>query len=86
MWLHSYQGEGVARRLVEVLVQEAYRQGLTYVFACTTQAGAQRLCVLQGFQRVAPDAVAAEKWHEYDPARRAQVTVYQRDLASNDAL
>jgi N-acetylglutamate synthase-like GNAT family acetyltransferase len=76
-----YQGEGVGGRLVEALVQEAHRQGLTYVFACTTQAGAQRLFIRQGFQRVAPEAVAAGKWHGYDPARRDQVAVYRRDLA-----
>ena len=44
----------VGGRLVEALVQEAHRRGLTYVFACTTQAGAQRLFVRQGFQHVAP--------------------------------
>jgi N-acetylglutamate synthase-like GNAT family acetyltransferase len=81
-----YQGEGVGGRLVEALVQEAHRQGLTYVFACTTQAGAQRLFVRQGFQHVTPEAVAAEKWHGYDPERRAQVAVYRRDLAPDTAL
>jgi N-acetylglutamate synthase-like GNAT family acetyltransferase len=81
-----YQGEGVGGRLVEALVQEAQRQGLTYVFACTTQPGAQRLFVRQGFQRVAPEAVAAGKWHGYDPVRRAQVAVYRRDLASDAPL
>jgi N-acetylglutamate synthase-like GNAT family acetyltransferase len=78
-----YQGEGVGWRLVEALVQEAYRQGLTYVFACTTQAGAQRLFVRQGFQRVLPEAVAAAKWCGYDAARRAQVAVYRRDLTAD---
>jgi len=76
-----YQGEGVGGRLVEALIQEAHRQGLTYVFACTTQAGAQRLFARQGFQRVPPEAVAAEKWHGYDPVRRSQVAVYRRDVA-----
>jgi N-acetylglutamate synthase-like GNAT family acetyltransferase len=81
-----YQGEGVGGRLVEALVREAHRQGLTYVFACTTQPGAQRLFVRQGFQQVALEAVAAEKWHGYDPARRAQVAVYRRDLGADAAL
>jgi N-acetylglutamate synthase-like GNAT family acetyltransferase len=80
-----YQGEGIAGRLVEVLVQEAHRQGLRYVFACTTQAGAQRLFVRQGFQPVTPEDVAAEKWHDYDPVRRAQVAVYRRDLTPDAA-
>ena len=32
------------------------------------------------------EAVAAEKWHGYDPARRAQVAVYRRDLTPDTAL
>lgn len=75
-----YQGEGVGGRLVEALVQEAQRQRLTYIFACTTQPGAQRLFTRHGFQRVASDAVAAAKWQGYDPERRARVAVYRRDL------
>lgn len=77
-----YQGEGVGGRLVEALVQEATRQGLSYVFACTTQPGAQRLFVRHGFQRVTPEAVAAAKWQNYDAARRAQVAVYRRELTN----
>jgi amino-acid N-acetyltransferase len=76
-----YQGEGVGGRLVDAMVQEGKRQGLAYVFACTTQEGAQRLFTRQGFQRVAQDAVAAAKWYGYDPERRRQVAVYRRDLA-----
>jgi N-acetylglutamate synthase-like GNAT family acetyltransferase len=75
-----YQGEGVGGRLVEAMVQEGKRQSLRYVFACTTQEGAQRLFARHGFQRVPPDAVAAAKWHGYDPERRQQVAVYRRDL------
>ena len=81
-----YQGEGVGGRLVEVLVQEAHRQELTYVFTCTTQASAQRLFVRQGFQRVTPEDVAAAKWHGYDPARREQIAVYRRDLTPDATL
>jgi amino-acid N-acetyltransferase len=75
-----YQGEGVGGRLVEAMVQEGTRQGLRYVFACTTQEGAQRLFTRHGFQRVPPEAVAAAKWHGYDPARQQQVAVYRLDL------
>ena len=76
-----YQGEGVGGRLVEAMVHEGERQNLRYVFACTTQEGAQRLFARHGFQRVPPEAVAAAKWHGYDPERRQQVAVYRRDLA-----
>jgi amino-acid N-acetyltransferase len=76
-----YQGEGVGGRLIDAMVREGERQGLRYVFACTTQEGAQRLFERHGFQRVAPDAVSTAKWHGYDPERRQQVVVYRRDLA-----
>lgn len=76
-----YQGEGVGGRLVDSMVHEGKRRGFTYIFACTTQEGAQRLFARHGFQRVAPEAVAAAKWHGYDPERRQQVAVYRRDLS-----
>jgi N-acetylglutamate synthase-like GNAT family acetyltransferase len=76
-----YQGEGVGGRLVDAMVQEGERQRLRYVFACTTQEGAQRLFTRHGFQRVAPGAVATAKWHGYDAERRQQVTVYRCDLS-----
>jgi N-acetylglutamate synthase-like GNAT family acetyltransferase len=75
-----YQGEGVGGRLVDAMGQEGCKQGLSYIFACTTQEGAQRLFVRHGFQRVTSEAVAAAKWRGYDPERRQQVAVYRRDL------
>jgi N-acetylglutamate synthase-like GNAT family acetyltransferase len=81
-----YQGEGIGGRLVDFMVQEGERQGLTYIFACTTQAGAQRLFARHGFRQVPPEAVAAAKWHGYDPERRQQVAVYRRDLVPGGAM
>lgn len=75
-----FQGEGVGGRLVDALVQAAQQQGSRYVFACTTQPGAQRLFIRHGFRQVAPEAVAAAKWHGYDATRRAEVAVYRREL------
>jgi amino-acid N-acetyltransferase len=79
-----YQGEGVGGRLVDSMVHEGEKRGLAYIFACTTQEGAQRLFTRHGFQRAVPDAVAAAKWHDYDPKRRQQVAVYRRDLSSGN--
>jgi amino-acid N-acetyltransferase len=79
-----YQGEGVGGQLVEAMIQEGTKQGLTYVFACTTQEGAQRLFTRHGFQRVPSDAVAAAKWQGYDPARLQHVAVYRRELTPSN--
>ena len=37
-----YQGEGIGGRLVDQLVVEGEQQHFAYLFACTTQEGAQR--------------------------------------------
>lgn len=75
-----FQGEGIGGRLIATLIAEGERRGLTYLFASTTQEGAQRLFERQGFCRVSPDDVSAAKWRGYDPARKEQIAVYRRDL------
>ncbi|MBM4256031.1 MAG: GNAT family N-acetyltransferase [Deltaproteobacteria bacterium] len=75
-----YQGEGIGGRLVDQMVAEGEQQHLSYIFACTTQEGAQRLFERHGFRRVAPDEVTEEKWQDYNPERKQQVAVYRRDL------
>lgn len=75
-----YQGEGIGGRLVDRVVLEGERQGLAYLFACTTQDGAQRLFERHGFRRVVPDAVTAVKWQGYAPERKQQIAVFRRDL------
>jgi amino-acid N-acetyltransferase len=75
-----FQGEGIGGRLIATMIAEGERRGLTYLFASTTQEGAQRLFERQGFCRVSPDDVSAAKWRGYDPARKQQIAVYRRDL------
>jgi amino-acid N-acetyltransferase len=75
-----YQGEGIGGRLVDRVVREGERQGLSYLFACTTQDGAQRLFARHGFRRVVPDAVTEAKWQGYAPERKQQIAVFRRDL------
>jgi len=79
-----YQGEGIGGRLVNQMIIESEKQDLSYLFACTTQEGAQRLFERHGFRRVAPDAVSAIKWHGYDLERLRQIAVYRRDLPAAD--
>jgi N-acetylglutamate synthase-like GNAT family acetyltransferase len=76
-----YQGEGIGGRLVDQLVAEGERRRLSYIFACTTQDGAQRLFERHGFRRVAPEEVTEKKWQDYNPERKQQVAVYRRDLS-----
>jgi N-acetylglutamate synthase-like GNAT family acetyltransferase len=75
-----FQGEGIGSRLVATMITEGEQRGLAYLFATTTQEGAQRLFERHGFRRVTPADVAAAKWRGYDPERKQQVAVYRRNL------
>ena len=77
-----FQGEGIGGRLVATMIAEGEQRGFSYLFASTTQEGAQRLFERHGFRRVAPEDVAAAKWQGYDPERKHQVIVYRRELLS----
>ena len=79
-----YQGEGIGGRLVDQMVVEGEQQHLDYIFACTTQEGAQRLFERHGFRRVTPDEVTEKKWREYSPERKQQIAVYRRNLLGAD--
>jgi amino-acid N-acetyltransferase len=75
-----FQGEGIGGRLITTMVSEGEQRGFTYLFACTTQEGAQRLFERHGFCRVVPEDVPATKWRGYETARKQQIAVYRRDL------
>lgn len=75
-----FQGEGIGSRLVTTMIAEGEKSGFAYLFAITTQEGAQRLFEKHGFRRVRPEDIAAAKWCNYDPERRKQVSVYRREL------
>jgi amino-acid N-acetyltransferase len=77
-----FQGEGIGGRLVATMIAESEQRGFSYLFASTTQEGAQRLFERDGFQRVTPEDVPAAKWQGYDPERKHQVVVYRRELIS----
>jgi amino-acid N-acetyltransferase len=77
-----FQGEGIGGRLVAAMIAEGEQRGYSYLFASTTQEGAQRLFERYRFRRVSPVDVAAAKWQEYDPERKPHVIVYRRELPS----
>lgn len=80
-----FQGEGVGSRLIATMIAAAEQRGLSYLFAVTTQEGAQRLFERHGFRRVTPAEVTDAKWQGYDDERKHRVAVYRRDLACNGA-
>jgi len=73
-----FQGEGLGRRLVERLLEDAGRAGLRWVFACTVDRRAKAFFVDQGFQRVRTSDVPAVKWTGYDSARARRVACFRR--------
>jgi amino-acid N-acetyltransferase len=77
-----FQGEGIGGRLIATMIAEGEQRGFAYLFATTTQEGAQRLFERHGFHRVTPEDVPAAKWREYDPERKRQIIVYRRELVS----
>jgi N-acetylglutamate synthase-like GNAT family acetyltransferase len=77
-----FQGEGIGSRLVATMIAEGEQRGFSYLFASTTQDGAQRLFERHEFRRVAPEDVAAAKWQGYDAERKGHVMVYRRELLS----
>ena len=79
--LRRFHGEGIGSRLVGKAITEGRERGLTYLFACTNQAGARRLFERFEFRQVTPDAVPATKWHAYAPERKRAVSVYKREVS-----
>lgn len=75
-----FQGEGIGGRLVTTMITAGEKNGFSYLFAITTQEGAQRLFEKHGFQRVLPDDIPSTKWCDYDSERRKHVAVYRREL------
>ena len=77
-----FQGEGIGGRLIATMIAEGEQRGFAYLFATTTQEGAQRLFERHGFHRVTPEDVPSAKWQGYDPERKREVMVYRRELVS----
>jgi N-acetylglutamate synthase-like GNAT family acetyltransferase len=78
--LTRFQGEGVGGKLVERAMQDAADMGLRYVFACTTEPGAQKFFQRHGFRHVAADQVPRSKWVGYDTKRLTRVKAFRREV------
>jgi amino-acid N-acetyltransferase len=78
--LTRFLGEGVGVSLVAFALTRARELGHDYVYACTTSQRVGAFFERNGFGEVGQDAVPAERWHGYDPARRQRVRCYRADL------
>ena len=83
--LTRFLGEGVGAHLVLHALERARALGCEYVFACTISDRVAGFFERNGFQRVAPDEIPAEKWRDYDAERRAAVRCLRCDLAADAA-
>jgi amino-acid N-acetyltransferase len=77
--LTRYVGEGVGSQIVRYAIDRARREGLAYLFSCTTSDRVEAFFVRHGFRRVSPDDVPKAKWDAYDPERRARVRCLRFD-------
>lgn len=78
--LTRFQGEGVAAELTKELLKEAAARKLRYVFACTSEERAARFFERLHFRRVDAQEVPPAKWHGYDRARIARLSIFRVDL------
>jgi amino-acid N-acetyltransferase len=77
--LTRYVGEGAGGQIVRYAKQRAEREGLAYLFSCTTSDRVEAFFLRQGFRRVSPDQVPKAKWESYDPKRRLSVRCMRFD-------
>jgi amino-acid N-acetyltransferase len=78
--LTRFLGEGIGGQIVAALCEIARERGHVYIFACTTSERVAGFFERSGFARAAPNELPAEKWRDYDPARRARVLCLRRNL------
>lgn len=80
--LTRYVGEGVGGQIVRYAIECARRDGLDYIFSCTTSERVEGFFERNGFRRVTTDEVPPAKWRNYDPDRRARVRCLRFDLSA----
>jgi N-acetylglutamate synthase-like GNAT family acetyltransferase len=77
--LTRYAGEGVGSQIVRHAIETARRDGLDYLFSCTTSDRVEGFFVRNGFRRVGPEDVPKAKWQSYDRERRDRVRCLRFD-------
>jgi len=71
--ISRFHGEGVGRRLVDALDEEAARAGLDGLFAVTASDDAAAFFESCGYREVGRDSIPAAKWAGYPPERLRSV-------------
>lgn len=77
--LTRYVGEGVGAQIVQFAMKRARRDGLDYLFSCTTSDRVEAFFLRQGFRRVSSEDVPKAKWEGYDAERRERVRCMRFD-------
>ena len=75
-----FKGEGIGKKLVRRMIQDARNDQLAYVFSVTSAERAAGFFVREGFAEVAPESLPAAKWKGYAPERRRRVRAFRQDL------
>jgi amino-acid N-acetyltransferase len=78
--LTRFLGEGIGAHLVAFACDRAREVGCGFVVAVTTSDRVAGFFERNGFRRVPADEIPAEKWRDYDPARRVRALCLRRDL------
>jgi amino-acid N-acetyltransferase len=78
--LTRFLGEGIGGHLVAFACDRALELGFPSVTAVTTSERVAGFFERNGFKRVSAEEIPAEKWRDYDPARRARAHCLRRDL------
>lgn len=75
-----FKGEGIGKKLVRRMIQDARNDQLAYVFSVTSAERAAGFFIREGFAEVAPESLPAAKWEGYAPERRRRVRAFRQDL------
>jgi N-acetylglutamate synthase-like GNAT family acetyltransferase len=70
----------IGAHLIEAACDRAAELDCTSVVAVTTSERVAGFFEHHGFERVSVAEIPAEKWREYDPARRARALCLRREL------
>ena len=75
-----FKGEGIGKKLVRRMIQDARSDQLAYVFSVTSAERAAGFFLREGFAEVAPESLPAAKWEGYAPERRRRVRAFRQNL------
>lgn len=80
--LTRYVGEGAGGQIVRYAIERSRREGLDYLFCCTTSERVQGFFEALGFRPVSTHDVPPEKWRDYDPLRIERVRCLRFELGA----